>query len=347
MRKLPLASITLIISLAIPSNALGNQDNLSRDSHRSSSSMQLVQSSQGPPDFGSGLLCSLTLQSCNLQANSCQTYQCSKTIVEFCSRAARPWPGDFARKIQLASQKRQSLARRCEGQPVNGPASPPPTCPYEQRIAELGNSLSSMNRSEARARASTFRVRFIREMENLDRYNRFELKADETGSASLKFNTPEEDVISTIDNILTIMGWYRSQARSAFPGSAVSKRIEANEFRADKIEKLRSDVSTIQRALLTGRGSYDDLSFGYRALLKSRSEAMRNLELLAERSLCFGLTNEDMELARLYHETIPSDRQCNGLERNALRDRISRQMQFPFGALLQRNEYDRVKAICR
>ncbi|MCA9470946.1 MAG: hypothetical protein MRJ96_05410 [Nitrospirales bacterium] len=225
-------------------------------------------------------------------------------------------------------------------------------CSYEQKIHSLSKTLKNSEGSQDRAETITKRIQYIEEMNRLDANTQFKFCSDESGKASLKFNTPEEkwrDRIETLFSLLKVLD-RKAVAHGSLQGvgDSIKEQIKkAKEKLADLREFKKRAIDKYETATHSKTGNLDELFQEYQQLRKERQDAMNNLSHLADRWLCLGATAEDMELARLFHETIPQDSSCNPLLRVNLLDRIRTSGGSLINrALLEKETYERVKMAC-
>lgn len=220
------------------------------------------------------------------------------------------------------------------------------SCDYERRIHDLSEVLKSSATSPDRVRASQKRVEYIKELDEVDRNTQFKFCADEDGKATLKFNTPEEKLRDRIAQLSSLINWFATQA-AKLGTAAVSTAIKQAQADLKRLSEIQKNINKIKDKGLTEKDEFEQLLAEYRRLRDDRRTSMDNLSHMADRVLCLGMSTEDMDLARLYHETIPQDGSCNDLVKNALLDRIKRSPTLGFGALLQPDTYQKAKTMCR
>lgn len=220
-------------------------------------------------------------------------------------------------------------------------------CPkYEQRIDELGKKLAEA--SGARRNDMNRRyVDFVRELDRLDANTRFTMCTDQDGAATLKFNTPEEQRRDDINRILGWVDWFSGKLTSlAGAGEEVATDALLTKVK-DGVGKLQKGINNSRASGMTQKGDFDTVVQEYRRLKKTRRDAIDNLNRMADQALCHGLTPEEMELAELYHDTIPNNHACNPLVKKALRDRIRRIPTVGFGSIFDLATYRKMQAECR
>ena len=226
------------------------------------------------------------------------------------------------------------------------------SCNYERQIHDLSEALKNSEGSQDRAEAITKRIQYIEEMNRLDTDTQFTFCSDEVGKASLKFNTPEEKWRDRIENLFGLLKVLDRKATAAGSLQGIADSIKeqirkSKEFLADLREVKKRVIDKFETATHSKKGSVEEMFQEYQQLRKERQDGMNNLSHLADRWLCVGTTAEDMQLARLFHETIPQDSSCNALLRKNLLDRLrSSRGSLINRALLEKETYERVKAAC-
>lgn len=216
-------------------------------------------------------------------------------------------------------------------------------CPmYESRIHALSEVIADSVTTNRYQMGRKY-VEFIHAIEELDRYTRFRLDADEDGQATLKLNTPEEELRDSILGLLGWVDWFDGQA------DELAEPLETDRV----LVQMKSVLGDIQgyadkykTSGLTLEGRFEDVVAEYVRLKEARRVAMENLVNLADRYLCHGLIPEEMELAELYHYTIPDDRRCNDLQKKALLDRVRQVPTLGFGSIFEPATYDKLKLEC-
>lgn len=221
-----------------------------------------------------------------------------------------------------------------------------PSCSYERKIHDLSEALKTSEGSQDRAEAITKRIELINDLHQLDIDSQFTFCSDEDGKATLKFNTPEEKLRDSIERLVNLIAWFKGLA-SKLGTTVATNFTKQAEDDLKRLRDIKKQIDKRKTAGLTKKGTVEEVFPEYEQQRKQRREAMDGLADRADTVLCLGISAEDMELARLYHETIPQDSSCNPLLKKNLLDRIQQSQTIAFGALLEKETYQRAGIDCK
>ena len=207
-------------------------------------------------------------------------------------------------------------------------------CGFDSQVRALSSLLSESDYSSAIAK----RAGYLEEMDRVEQVTQFQICTDQDGNASMKFNSPEEVLQGRIKSMAALVNGIATIEGVAAEGLQEAILGELNHYEAA--------ISQSKSFAVTQKGTFEALWPLYRELKQSRETALANLNSLADRTLCIGLSREHLALAEIYHEKLDASPECNALERVYIKDMLRRLQPPGFSPLLDKETFTKLKNSC-
>lgn len=222
-------------------------------------------------------------------------------------------------------------------------------CEHEHSIEKLRRAMAenppTANQADARAK----RLMVIQQIHDLDVHSRFTLTVDQDYKATLKFDTPEEQLRNAILQLIDWVSWLETGGMGdvAYAGRTLDEIKQAREnlgYLKNAIDKYGKFTASRQQQ----KGKFEEMLQEFRTQAKIRGDAIAGLTRLADLTACQSMTPAELALVGLYHDGIRNNPSCSDYEKKVLADRVHQASSGPaFGSLLDPDVYASIKRNCR
>jgi len=221
-------------------------------------------------------------------------------------------------------------------------------CAHEITIEKLRQAMAEHPPTAAQADGRARRLVAIQQIHDLDINSRFTLTTNQDYEATLKFDTPEEQLRDSIVRLIDWVSWLESggMGEAAYGGRTLA-RIKQTRENLGNLKSAIEKYGKFTAGRQQQKGKFEELLKIYLAQAKIRGDALAGLTHLADVTACRSMTPAELALVGLYHDRILNSRSCSTYEKKALADRVKRASSGPaFGSLLDSDVYAAISKTC-